>query len=60
MSHDLNLLKGGLYGDYIGKYYTYTVGVIQKDTRSLDYGSSGVDLLWCIGFSGPRHIATCW
>ena len=38
MSYSLNsLIKGGYTGDHIGDYYT---GVIQGDTRSLDYSSS--------------------
>ena len=35
MSYSLNSLKGGYIGDYIGA----TIGVINGDTRSLDYSS---------------------
>ena len=33
---EFTLLKGGYIGDSIGEYY---IGLIQGDTRSLDYGS---------------------
>ena len=39
MSHNLNSLKGGSIGDYIGDYYRGLIGVIKGDTRSLDYSS---------------------
>ena len=36
MSYNLNSIKRGYIGDYIGDYY---IGVIKGDTRSLDSGS---------------------
>ena len=37
MSHNLNSLKGGYIGNYIGT----TIGVIKGNARSLDSGSHG-------------------
>ena len=40
MSYSLNSLKGGLYR---GLYRGSTIGLIKRDTRSLDYSSYGDD-----------------
>ena len=70
MGYSLNSLAASYIGDYVGKYSSISIGVIQGDTGSFDYSSNSTVPSFSTNHqqvdrslvascpSGPRHSPT--